>query len=240
MSDLMTVILEDTFAPPEDHQERTLRIRQFIDEELQLLFHEQPHRGLRHVFCDARRGSMRAVRRAEGVVHIDVAQFGQRLGKSGVVRLLFRMETDILQQGHVARLHVGDDFFRDRPNDLVAEGDRVIDELVQVIRHRPQRIFRHGLALRPAEVRHEDNLRPFLPQQCDRGQRFADAGVVSNVDFPLALLGGHVEIDTHQDTLALDLQIADGKLHGIIGRATRASGRSGCCSPTHCRTSRRS
>ena len=78
---------------------------------------------------------------AEGVVHVKIAQFGQRFGKFRIVRFFFRLEAQILQQGDIAVSHVGDDFLGNVADGVVAERDRMIDQRVQIIRHRPQRIF---------------------------------------------------------------------------------------------------
>jgi hypothetical protein len=44
------------------------------------------------------RTGMSAVRGAKGIVHIEVAKFGQRLRESRIILLFFLVETDILQQ----------------------------------------------------------------------------------------------------------------------------------------------
>ena len=111
-----------------------------------------------------------------------------------------------------------------------------------MVRHGPQRVLRHRLSLWPAKVGHQDHLRPFLAQQLDGGERLADAGVVGDDDAPILFLGGHVEIHAHEHALAGHVQVPYGEFQRMMSfltcRASRASARSGCCSPTRCRTSR--
>jgi len=47
-------------------------------------------------------GSVRAVRGAECVVDVNIAQRGQFLGEFGIVLLLLRMEAQVFQQQHLA------------------------------------------------------------------------------------------------------------------------------------------
>ena len=66
-------------------------------------------------------------------------------------------------------------------------------------------------ALRTAEVRHEDERAALLEDVLDRRQRRDDAGVVG--DLAGAVLGHrHVEINTHYDALALELDVAESLL----------------------------
>ena len=105
-----------------------------------------------------------------------------------------------------------DDFFRDLPDRVVAERDRVIDERVQVFADRPQRILLDRLPLRPPEMRQQDRLRAVLAEVIDGRQTFADAGVVGDGDLAIAFLRRNVEVHSDQDALPADLQIAEGEL----------------------------
>jgi hypothetical protein len=120
------------------------------------------------------------------------------------------MEPDIFEQRDIALVHVRDDLLRDLANGVVAERDRVIDQRMQIIAHRPQRIFLDRLAFRPPEVRHQDRLR--ATEVLDGRQTFADARVVGDGDLAVALFSRNVEIDPDQDALPADLEIAEGKL----------------------------
>ena len=95
---------------------------------------------------------------------------------------------------------------------VVAERDRVIDQGVQIIRHRPERIFLDRLALRPAEVRHQNRLRALFAQVIDRRQTFPDPRVVCDDDLAVALFGRNIEIDAHEHAFSADFEIAKGEL----------------------------
>ena len=90
--------------------------------------------------------------RAEGVVHINFTEFGQRLGEFGVVRFFLRLKAQILEQRDVAVLHVLNDFLRNIANRVVTEDDRLTNQGVQMIANRSQRVFLDALTLRPAKV----------------------------------------------------------------------------------------
>ena len=122
--------------------------------------------------------------RAEGIVHVKIAELRQRFGELRIVRFFLRLETHILEQRHVAFVHVRDDRFRNLADRVVTENDRMIDERVQMIGHRPQRIFLDRLSFRPAEVRHQNCLRAVFAEIIDRRQTFADAGVIGDAIFP--------------------------------------------------------
>ena len=69
---------------------------------LQFLVHQQAGGGLLHELDHADGGSVSAMRGAEGVVHIDVAEFGELLGEGGIVLFFFLMEAEIFQQQNFA------------------------------------------------------------------------------------------------------------------------------------------
>ena len=87
----------------------------------------------------------------------------------------------------------------------------MIDQRVQIIGDRSQRIFLDRFSFRPAEVRHQDRLRALFPEIIDRRQTFADAGVIGDGDLPVAFFRRHIEIDPDQDALSAHLEIAQGE-----------------------------
>ena len=103
---------------------------------LQLFLHQETHGRFRDEFCDAGCRCMRAMRRAKCVIHIKIAQFGQRFREFRIVRLLLRLEADVLEQGDIAILHVANDFFWHVPNRVVTENDGLVDQRVQIIADR--------------------------------------------------------------------------------------------------------
>ena len=68
---------------------------------------------------------------AESVVDVKaIAQPGERFGEHGIVRFLAGVEPQIFQQRDIALLHIGNDFLRIGPDAIVAERDRMIDQVV--------------------------------------------------------------------------------------------------------------
>ena len=95
------------------------------------------------------------MRRAEGVVHVHVAQRGQLFRKLGVVLLFLRMETQVFEQQHFAgrrqhRLHCRSDAVRRHRHGLC-------QQLRQTRRDRPQAHFRIRLSFGTAEVARQDH-----------------------------------------------------------------------------------
>ncbi len=104
------------------------------------------------------------MRGAEGVVHVEVQVAGELARERRVVRGLARVEARVLEQPDA----------------------RVGLELAQPLRHR-RHAKRRILALRPAEVRAEHDLRgAALEQQPERGERGPDARVVRDPRRPRA------------------------------------------------------
>src|SRR5437763_1011709 len=99
----------------------------------QLFIHQETHRRFRYKFCDARCRGVGAMRCPKGVVHIQIAKFRERLREFWIVRFLFWLEADVLEQSDIANLHMIDDFFWRVANRLLAENDRLMDERVQII-----------------------------------------------------------------------------------------------------------
>ena len=78
------------------------RIGDYTAEEFEFPLHQQAGRALLYELCDTDRRGVSAMRRAEGIVNINVAKRSQLLGKRTVIFLLFGMKAKILQQYHIA------------------------------------------------------------------------------------------------------------------------------------------
>ena len=148
----------------------------------------------------------------EGVVHEHLGVAGELLGEGRVVGLLLGVVADILQQQQAAILQLGCGVGCRLANALVAEGDRLVDQLRKPVGNGTETHRRHALALGPAKVRGEDDLRAALGHRLERREGGADAGVV--VDSHRAVLVGHrhVVIDACQDALAPQVDVVDGSL----------------------------
>src|SRR5437868_14208155 len=93
---------------------------------------------------------------AEGVVNVKfIAQISQRFSEHRIVSLFFGLKPQVLQEHHIASTHVSDDLAWNVADSFMAEGNRTMDEVMQMVAYRPKRIFFHRLAFGPAEVRHQ-------------------------------------------------------------------------------------
>ena len=137
------------------------------------------------VLRDARGRRVRAVGRAERVEHERVGQLGQLLGQLRVVLGLAGLPARVLQHQDLAGLEPRGAAAGLRADHLGRLVDALADQLAEPLRHRRQRRRRVG-ALRPAQVRAEDDPRARLAQLLDRGQRRADARVVGHLRRPSA------------------------------------------------------
>ncbi len=168
-----------------DEHERPLDLAE-QPAELPELLEQQESRVRREQAGDALRRGVRAVRRAEGVVHVQVAAVGELTGVPLVVLRLARVEAGVLE--HAEPL-VGEQLAQQR----LDGGDRVPGAVL--------------VGLRAAEVRADPHLgRAAVEQEPQGGQRGADARVVRDG----AVLQRHVQVGADQDGLARDLGVADG------------------------------
>ena len=107
--------------------------------------------------------SMRAMRCGEGVIDIDVAEFGEGVRKTGRVGFLPLVETEIFEQRDLARPKGRDRPFRLLADAIGGKGDMAAaDRLLQRRDQLTQREGRVGLTLRTAEMRHDDDFGVFV------------------------------------------------------------------------------
>jgi hypothetical protein len=146
------------------------------------------------------------VRGAEGVEHEDVTVGGELLGDLGVVLLLALVEADILEDEDVARLDLGDGLLSLLAVGVVDELHFVAGELSELLCCRLEGELGLGaIALGAAEMAHEHDAGTVLLQILDRRDSGLDAGVIRDNAVPQ----GHIEVDAHEDALALDVDVAN-------------------------------
>ena len=141
----MTSILSETLAPPRMATQGRARIGGGHAEVLQFLLHQQAGGGLLDELDHALGGSVGAVRGAERVVDVDVAEGGQFLGEGGIVLFFFGVEAQIFEQQHFAGrglhgLHFGADA-------IGRHFDRAIEQLLQPRGHGLVDSFRDSASL---------------------------------------------------------------------------------------------
>jgi hypothetical protein len=151
-------------------------------------------RGARDEGHHAGRGSMRAVGRAKGVVHVDVGEGSELLGEGRVVLLLLRVEAQVLEQQDLAVAELRDGRLRLRADRGLAERHRTCERLGQALRYRAKGELRLPLPLRPPEVRAERHPRPAGKQPPQAAERCLDPRVVGHAPVPQR----HVQVGTDQ------------------------------------------
>ena len=98
----MTSILSETFAPPMTATNGRSGLADRRAKVAQLLLHQQPGASLGHQSHHRFDRRVRAMRRAERVVHVDIAQRGQLLREAGIVLLFFGVVAKVLEQHDAA------------------------------------------------------------------------------------------------------------------------------------------
>ncbi len=153
----------------------------------------------------AGRRGVGAVRRAEGVVDVDLGEGGEALGEGGVVPLLARVEAGVLEDEDVAVGERRHGRLGHRADAVGGEGDGRAEELPELLRHRGERVLRVGRPLRLAEVGGEDDPRSLLAGEADRREGLRDPRVVLHD----AVLDRDVEVDAQEDAAAGELEVPD-------------------------------
>ncbi len=149
--------------------------------------------------------------RAKSIVDVYVAQPGQAFGQRWVVLRFARLKAGVLQQDHVTRFHRLDGAFNLGTDAIIQLGDGFAEQLTQPVSYRVHTKLWLGLAFGPAQVTHQHHGPALIDQVLNGRQCGTDASIIGHD----AILEGHVEIDTHQHTLALHIYVANSFLiHG--------------------------
>ena len=163
--------------------------------------------------------------RAEGVVDVQVGQGGQRVGEGaalGVVLAgLARLEADVLQQHDPVGLGGPDDLGGRRADDVLGQPDGRAEQLAEAVADGRQAVPGVRLALRPAQVRHDDRDRAAVeqvPQQRDAGP---DAAVVGDA----GAVERDVQVAADQDPLAGDVEVGSEPHRSLPTSAMRSTRR---------------
>ena len=192
--------LPETLAPPTIAATRADRRAQRQRQRVELLLHRPAGVG-RHVVGEALGRGVGAVGGGEGVVDVDVAQLGE-LGDELRLVLFFRLvEAGVLEAENVAVLHRRDRLGGRFADAVGGESDRPFDH----VRHRRGDGLEGegwvGLALRAAQMGHEDDFAALVGDLEDRRRDALDAGEIGHPP----VFDGDVEVDAQQDALSLDV-----------------------------------
>ncbi len=111
------------------------------------------------------------------------------------------MEAGILEQQHFAVVQFGNGVGGLVADAVGSEIDALVEDLLDGGGDRLQRHVGDGLALRPAEMREQNDFRALLGEFANGRRHALDAGGVGH----LAVLDRHVQIDAHENALAGDV-----------------------------------
>ncbi len=149
------------------------------------------------------------MRRAEGVVHVEIGERCERASEAGVVFLLFRVKAKVFEKHDVAAgLRRAYSRGRRVANAVVGEGHRTPEQLRKALGNRTQAEFGIRLALRTTKMACENDRGAVVERVAYRGQRRSHPRVVADD----AVLDRHVEVDADKDTCALEREIFDRQL----------------------------
>ena len=161
---------------------------------------------------DAFGGSVGTMRRAESVVHVEVAQLSQSPGELRIVGFLFRVKAQILQQQGLPALQLLSHLFRLHANavgrkaDVLTAPQYLVDQNAQSLGHRLQAHLGIRLALRTSKVGGQYEPGAVPQRVLDGGQRLADAGVIHDA----AVVERDVEVNPHENSFIVQRKITNG------------------------------
>jgi hypothetical protein len=216
--------LVSDLGTPQNGQQWALRRLENGRERCQFLVHQITRRTLGQLNAGHRR--VVTVSGAESIVDVDVGEPGQRrpeglhvvragldLGDAAVrighagLAFFFDMETEILEEDHLARLDLRTGGLDFRADAIGKELHRSPEQPLEGGRHRGKTVLRHYLPVGPAEVRHQDHGGALFQSRLDCRQRGLDTLGVGDGAGHLVLRD--VEINANQGALAFEGEIFD-------------------------------
>ena len=111
------------FGATQNRDKRTRRILQHAPQILQFFLHQQTSGRLLHKFRDAGSGGVGAMRRAESIVDVNIAERRQLPREFLVVGFFLCVKTQIFQQQALTRFQFAGHLFRFRANTVGREAD---------------------------------------------------------------------------------------------------------------------
>ena len=141
------------------------------------------------------------MRRAEGIVDVEIAALREFARECRIVRLFLGMKADVLEEHEAAvgdGVRCGDGR---RAHAVVDERDRRAEPFAEARRDGPQRILRIGFAVGPSQMRENDRLGAALAEPTQGLERGNDARFIAD----LAVLHRDVQVFAEQYALAADV-----------------------------------
>ena len=149
---------------------------------------------------------MRAMRRRERVIHIEIAERRELARECEIVGLFLFVKAEILEQQNIPCTQRSYRGFGCCTNAIRGKGDFLTAQrLLQSRRQRCQRHIGHGLPFRTPEMGEHDDAGALLDEFPDRGRQPRDTGLIGY----LAVLDGNVEIGAQKHALAGDVDVVE-------------------------------
>ena len=198
------VDLAGDFRAPQDRRERALRLEQ-ARELPDLLLEEKARPLLGDEGGHSRHRSVRAVRRAEGVVDVDVGEGREPFRESRIVFFLARVESQVLEEQDLARRESRDELLDLRPDAVFRETDGPRELARHLDRDGRERKLGLRLSFRFSQVRCARDPRAAIDGVTDGRKGLFDPGRVE--DLPVG--ERDVEIDAEEEPLPVEGQVPD-------------------------------
>src|SRR5215472_6705109 len=155
------------------------------------------------------------MRRAEGVVHINIRQTRELSGKIIVVSLFLGVEAQVLEQEGLSFLKLLRHLFGGQADTIRSKA--YVRTAPKLLVEQHAEAFGGGLEahlgielpLGPSEMRRQDQPRPLTQRIFDRGESLADTRVVGD---PAFLRKRHVKVHAHQYAMPVELQVLNREL----------------------------
>lgn len=207
-----------------DGKEGSLGVLKSLGEELELLGDKEASGSLGEIDTDHRR--VGSVSGSKGVVDIDVGERRKRLSELldllgvsldllavGILggSLLLGVESEVLEENDLTVLGVGNLLLDLGADTVVEEDDGLAEQLGELGLDRLQGVLLNSLAVGSAEMRGEDDsLGALVNSVLDGGKSGDNSLVVSD----LGAIERDVEVDSDEDSLALEVEVLDGEFVG--------------------------
>ena len=181
-------------------QNRTDRLAKRGAQGFQFCLHRAAGIG-RQQFGNAFRGTVGPVRSGEGIVDIDVAVGGERLGKFRIVLFLALVIAGVFQKQNIAVGHRPDGVSRCFTDAIFGKGDVAAKKSSNGRSDGCKRHGSHTLAFRTTEMGQKDHLGTLFGQFPDGWQNAFDTGCVGD----LFTVHRNVQVHANQSALAGDV-----------------------------------
>ena len=184
--------------------QRALRFDGGAGQSLDFLLDQQAG-GCRQISCNVVVGALRTVHDAETVGHECFTEGCDLLGVSGtLLRILagfFRVVAHVLQQHDIAIVHCSDLGLSIFAVGVFSQRNLNAEQFAKTSGDRSEGQFRNDLALRAAEVGHQNDFCAFFAQGFDGRQGGLDTTVIGN----RGAVQRNVEISANENALALEI-----------------------------------